>query len=75
MKFKIKQRDVKLPLFISIKKTDQMAVLYIKISEKLGLDINSFTLEFDGDKIDKYETMESLDLVGDECLELFKKEN
>lgn len=41
----------------------------------LGLDINSFTLEFDGDKIKKTDTMESLDLEGDECLELFQKKS
>lgn len=50
-----------------------MGVLYIKLSEKLGIDINSFILEFDGDKIDKCDTMESLDLDGDECFELFEK--
>ncbi|KAL4104163.1 hypothetical protein QTP88_019475 [Uroleucon formosanum] len=75
VKFCIKQKDVKRPIFIEIKKTDKMLILYIKLSEMLGLDINSFTLEFDGDKIKKTDTMESLDLEGDECLELFQKKS
>jgi len=50
-----------------------MLILYVKLSEMLGLDIDSFTLEFDGDKIKKSDTMESLDLEGDECFELFQK--
>lgn len=70
---KIKRQDVRHPLFVTIKKTDTMAVLYIKLSEMLGLDINSFTVEFDGDVIGKCETLESLDLDGDECFELFEK--
>lgn len=60
---------------MEIKKTDKMLILYIKLSEMLGFDIDSFTLEFDGDKIKKSDTMESLDLEGDECLELFQKKS
>lgn len=72
---KIKQKDIKHPLIISIKKTDKMQVLYIKLSEKLDLDLESFTLEFDGDIIKSTDTLESLELEGDECLELFQKNN
>lgn len=70
---KIKQKDIKHPLIISIKKTDKMQVLYIKLSEKLDLDLESFTLEFDGDTIKSTDTLKSLELEGDECLELFQK--
>ncbi|XP_022172117.1 uncharacterized protein CG4449 isoform X2 [Myzus persicae] len=73
VKFCIKQANVKKPIFMEIKKTDKMLILYIKLSEMLGFDIDSFTLEFDGDKIKKSDTMESLDLEGDECFELFQK--
>jgi len=75
VKFCIKQKDVKRPIFMEIKKTDKMLILYIKLSEMLGFDIDSFTLEFDGDKIKKSDTMESLDLEGDECFELFQKQS
>lgn len=75
VKFCIKQKDVKRPIFMEIKKTDKMLILYIKLSEMLGFDIDSFTLEFDGDKIKKTDTMESLDLEGDECFELFQKQS
>lgn len=71
--FRILQKNVKRPLTMSIKKTDKMQILYIKLSEKLGLDINSFILHFDGDKIKNSDTIKSLDLEGDECIELFKK--
>lgn len=73
IKFHILQKNVKHPLIMSIKKTDKMQILYIKLSEKLSLDINSFTLYFDGEKIKNSDTIESLDLEGDECIELFKK--
>ncbi|XP_008188535.1 uncharacterized protein CG4449 isoform X2 [Acyrthosiphon pisum] len=75
VKFCIKQKDVKKPIFIEIKKTDKMLILYIKLSEILGFDIDSFTLEFDGDKIKKTDTMDNLDLEGDECFELFQKQS
>lgn len=71
--FRIKQQDVKHPIPMSIKKTDRMWVVYLKLAEKLGLDVESFTLEFDGDVIQKSDNMESLDLEGDECFELFHK--
>ncbi|XP_015375400.1 PREDICTED: uncharacterized protein CG4449 isoform X2 [Diuraphis noxia] len=73
VKFCIKQKDTKRPIIMEIKKTDKMLILYIKLSELLDLDIDSFTLEFDGDQIKKSDTMESLDLEGDECFELFPK--
>lgn len=72
IKFRILQNKVKHPVIMSIKKTDQMKILYVKLSEKLGLDVNSFTLFFDGDKIKISDTIESLDLEGDECIELFR---
>lgn len=75
VKFCIKQKDVKQPMVMSINKTDKMLVLYIKISEKLALDLKSFSLYFDGDKIKWNDTIESLDLEGDECFELHKKNN
>lgn len=71
--FRIIQKNVKRPLFMNIKKTDKMLVLYVKLSEKLGFDIDSFTLEFDGDKIQIFDTIETFDFEGDECIELFKK--
>ncbi|XP_050426148.1 uncharacterized protein CG4449 [Adelges cooleyi] len=73
VEFSIRQKDVKRPILMSMKKSDKMIILYIKLSEKLGFDINSFTLEFDGDKIKKTDTIESLDLEGGECFELFQK--
>lgn len=73
IQFRIIQKDVKHPLIMTIKKTEKMQILYFKLSEKLGLDINSFTLEFDGDKIKVTDSIESLDLEGDECFELYKK--
>jgi len=73
VKFHVIQKDVKIPIFISMRKTDKMIVLYIKLAEKLGLDVDSFSLEFEGDKIKNSDTMESLDLEGDECFELHKK--
>jgi len=60
---------------MKFKKTDPMSILYIKLSEMLGFDINAFTLEFDGEKVKKSDTMESLDLEGDECFELFQKKS
>ncbi|VVC44796.1 Hypothetical protein CINCED_3A017944 [Cinara cedri] len=73
VKFCIKQKDVKRPFFISINKTDKMIILYIKISEKLGIDVNNFTLIFDGEKIKQSDNMESLELEGDECFDLYQK--
>lgn len=73
IKFRIMQKNVRHPFYMSIKKSDKMLILYIKLSEKLNLDVNSFTLEFDGDKIKKSDTVETLDLDGDECFELFEK--
>lgn len=71
--FRIKQKDVKRPIIMEFKKSEKMIILYIKLSEKLGFDLDSFTLEFDGDKIKHSDTMKSLDLEGDECFELFQK--
>jgi len=71
--FRIKQEGVRHPLTIGIKKNDKMHVLYIKIAEELKLDLNSFTLVFDGDKIELSDTIESLELEGNECIDLFKK--
>lgn len=73
VKFCIKQKDVKKPIFIEFKKTDKMLILYVMLSEMLGFDIDSFTLEFDGDKVKRLDTMESLGLEGDECFELYQK--
>ena len=50
-----------------------MLILYVMLSEMLGFDIDSFTLEFDGDKVKRLDTMESLGLEGDECFELYQK--
>lgn len=73
VKFCIKQKDLKRPFFMSIKKTEKMVILYIKITEKLNIDINSFTLVFDGENIKYSDNMESLDLEGDECFDLYEK--
>lgn len=73
VKFCIKQKDVRHPFFISIDKSDKMIILYIKIAEKLGLDGKSFKLVFDGEEIKYSDTIDSLDLEGDECFDLFKK--
>lgn len=73
LKFRINQQNVKYPLFMTLKKTEKMQVLYFKLSEKLGLDINSFKLEFDGDTIKITDSIESLNLEGDECFDLYKK--
>lgn len=71
--FRIKRQDVKCAIPMSIRKTDRMCILYLKLAEKLALDVESFTLEFDGDVIQKSDTIESLDLEGDECFDLFPK--
>lgn len=73
VKFRIIQSDVKIPMFISMKKTDKLQIIYVKLSETLGLDLDLFSLEFDGDKIKNSDTMESLGLEGDECFELKKQ--
>ncbi|CAH1732341.1 unnamed protein product [Aphis gossypii] len=73
VQFHVKQKDVKRPITIELKKTDKMLIMYIKLKELLGFDIDSFTLEFDGDKVKFMDTMKSLDLEGDECFELFQK--
>lgn len=73
VKFRVTQEDVKIPIFMSMKKTDKMIILYVKLAEKLGLDLESFSLKFDGDQIKNSDTMESLDLEGGECFELQKK--
>lgn len=73
VKFRIIRKDVKKPMFMCIKKTDSMQVLYIKLSEKLCLQLNSFTLLFEGEKIKYSDTMETLDLEGDECFDLIEK--
>ncbi|XP_050529170.1 uncharacterized protein CG4449 [Daktulosphaira vitifoliae] len=73
VQFRVMQKDVKHPIFLSMKKVETMVILYIKLSEKLGLDMDSFTLEFDGEKIKKTDTMDSLELDGGECFELYKK--
>lgn len=73
--FKIKQQNVKHPMFISMKKTDLMQVLYLKISEKLCVDVDSVILRFDGDKVEAFDTMETLDLDGDECFELYVRDS
>lgn len=71
--FKIKQQSMKHPIVLGMKKTDIMQVIYVKLAEKLGLDLNSIILEFDGDKIKKLDTIETLELEGDECFDLFIK--
>lgn len=73
VQFHVKQKDVKKPITIELKKTDKMLVMYIKLKELLGFDIDSFTLEFDGDKVKFMDTIKSLDLEGGECFELFQK--
>lgn len=73
VKFCIKQKDVRHPFFISINKSDKMIILYIKVAEKLGLDGKSFTLVFDGENIKYSDSIDSLDLEGEECFDLFKK--
>ncbi|KAE9523258.1 hypothetical protein AGLY_016358 [Aphis glycines] len=73
VQFHVKQKDVKRPITIELKKTDKMLIMYIKLKELLGFDIDSFTLEFDGDKVKFMDTMKSLDLEGGECFELFQK--
>jgi len=73
VKFRIIQSDVKLPMFMSMKRTDKMHVLYVKLAEKLDLNLDSFTLTLDGDKIKNSDTMESLNVEGDECFELVMK--
>lgn len=74
VKFRIIRKDVKKPMFMFIKKTDKMQVLYIKLSEKLCLQLKSFTLLFDGETVKYSDTMESLDLEGDECFDLIQKQ-
>lgn len=74
VEFRIIQKNVKHPLYVGLQKEDKMIVLYVKLSEMLGLDLSSFTLEFDGDVIDKLDTIESLDLEGGECFELYQKQ-
>lgn len=64
---------MKHPVPISLKKSERMCILYLKLAEKLGLDVESFTLEFDGEIIQKSDSIEGLDLEGDECFDLFKK--
>lgn len=73
VQFRVKQKDVKKPITIELKKTDKMLIMYIKLKELLGFDVDSFTLEFDGDKVKFMDTMKSLDLEGGECFELFQK--
>jgi len=73
VQFHVKQKDVKRPITIELKKTDKMLIMYIKLKELLGFDIDSFTLEFDGDKVKFMDTMKSLDLEGGECFDLFQK--
>lgn len=73
VQFHVKQKDVKKPITIELRKTDRMLIMYIKLRELLGFDIDSFTLEFDGDKVKFMDTMKSLDLEGGECFELFQK--
>lgn len=73
IKLFIMRKNVRKKMIFSIKKTESMLVLYIKISEELKLDTTSFTLHLDGDKIKWSDTVKSLDLEGDECLELHEK--
>ncbi|XP_026819747.1 uncharacterized protein CG4449 [Rhopalosiphum maidis] len=73
--YQIKQKDVKKPIVLEMRKTDKMLIMYIKLKELLGFELDTFTLEFDGDKIKYMDTMESLDLEGNECILLYQKKS
>uniref|UniRef100_A0A2S2NEA3 Ubiquitin-like domain-containing protein n=1 Tax=Schizaphis graminum TaxID=13262 RepID=A0A2S2NEA3_SCHGA len=73
--YQIKQKDVKKPIVLEMRKTDKMLIMYIKLKELLGIELDTFTLEFDGDKIKYMDTMESLDLEGNECILLYQKKS
>ncbi|XP_025208563.1 uncharacterized protein LOC112603948 isoform X2 [Melanaphis sacchari] len=72
--YHIKQNNVKQPIIMEMKKTDNMLIMYIKLKELLNIELNSFKLMFDGEQVKFMDTMESLDLEGGECFELFFKE-
>jgi hypothetical protein len=74
IKIYIMQKDVRKRIFFTIKKNEKMIILYIKVSEKLGLDIEQFTLLLDGDNIKWNDTVKTLDLEGDECVQLDEKD-
>jgi len=73
--YQIKQKDVKRPIVLEMRKTDKMLIMYIKLKELLGIELETFTLEFDGDKIKYMDTMESLDFEGNECISLHQKKS
>jgi len=56
-----------------MRKTDKMSILYIKLKELLGIELESFKLKLNGDKVKYSDTMKSLGLEGDEYILLYQK--
>lgn len=66
-------RQTRSPIILEMRKTDKMSILYIKLKELLGIELESFKLKLNGDKVKYSDTMKSLGLEGKEYILLYQK--
>lgn len=70
IEFKILVQNQKKPMFMRIKKTEQMIILMIKVAEQLDLPLKKLKFSFDGEDVKTRDTAAILDMEGGECIEV-----
>lgn len=70
LKLFIQRKGVKEKHAVYTSPHEKISVLMCKLSEDLKIPTSAFLLKFDGDPLLPDQTPESLDMEGDECIDL-----
>ncbi|KAL7642145.1 UNVERIFIED_CONTAM: hypothetical protein RMT77_006705 [Armadillidium vulgare] len=72
LSFKIQTSNRKVVHTVSINKYDKMSILMEKYSKLRNIPLDKLRFKFDGEALQSSDTPSSLDLEGDECIDVFE---